>query len=202
MRSLILLHAALAIASFSSALLVRIDGNWLGFGGSSARAQMPLFSKVDAVAASGVAPVERAVERAIVPSSFTKQEPDTADLLLMQGIERLQVSQLPAALDLFQQAVARYQSPEFRRVSPRASALGAAEALGYIGQIYRTLGDYPQALAAYQQVLQIRQTVGDRTGEGEALNDIAVVYLFLGDDAQALNYSQQALDRFAAGSHP
>ncbi|MEM9218949.1 MAG: CHAT domain-containing protein, partial [Cyanobacteria bacterium P01_F01_bin.150] len=45
-------------------------------------------------------------------------------------------------------------------------------ALGNLGNAYRNLGQYPQAMKGYQQALAIDQAIGDRAGEGLWLSNI------------------------------
>ena len=52
---------------------------------------------------------------------------------------------------------------------------------------------FREALQTYQQVLRIRQELGDKVGEGITLNNIGTVYLYQGEYATALEFYQQAL---------
>jgi CHAT domain-containing protein/tetratricopeptide (TPR) repeat protein len=61
-------------------------------------------------------------------------------------------------------------------------------------------GQLQDALQTYQDVLYLRQTVGDRAGEAETLNQMGFTYRQLGDYEQALTFHQQALD-LATTSH-
>ena len=70
---------------------------------------------------------------------------------------------------------------------------GEGKTLGNIGIVYRSLGDYPQALDYYEQSLAIMRELGDRSGEGATLIGIGNIYLLLGDYSQALDFYQQAL---------
>jgi tetratricopeptide (TPR) repeat protein len=71
---------------------------------------------------------------------------------------------------------------------------GEGATLDNIGGIYRSLGQYQEALEYHQQALDIQREVGDRAGEGATLNSIGVVYDSLGQYQEALEYYQQALD--------
>ncbi|HEY9671719.1 MAG TPA: tetratricopeptide repeat protein, partial [Waterburya sp.] len=53
---------------------------------------------------------------------------------------------------------------------------------------------FREALQTYQQVLRIRQELGDKVGEGITLNNIGTVYLYQGEYATALEFYQQGLD--------
>ncbi|MBC7863527.1 MAG: tetratricopeptide repeat protein, partial [Bacteroidia bacterium] len=47
--------------------------------------------------------------------------------------------------------------------------------LNNIGEVYRSLGQYPQALEQFQQALAIHREVGYRAGEGAIINNIGAV---------------------------
>ena len=55
-------------------------------------------------------------------------------------------------------------------------------------------GRVQEALETFQQVLAIRQGMGDRNGVGETLNEIGLVYENLSQYPKALEFYQQALD--------
>ncbi len=108
----------------------------------------------------------------------------------------------PATLEKLQQDLAR-----FRKEGDRAR-VGAV--IACIGIIYRSMGQYTQALEYSQKSLAILREVGKlpngdslrdssasrstaRTWEGRTLFNIGLVYGQLGQYSQALEYSQQAL---------
>ncbi|ALQ51799.1 tetratricopeptide repeat protein [Nitrosomonas ureae] len=62
-----------------------------------------------------------------------------------------------------------------------------------MGVVYKSLGQYPQALDYHQQALVIRNEIGDRRGESGSLNNMGNVYVMLGQYTKALEYHQQAL---------
>ncbi len=62
-----------------------------------------------------------------------------------------------------------------------------------LGEVYYALSKFREALAYYEQSLQIYKESGDRKGEGEALNNLGGIYYSLGNTEQALSYYQQAL---------
>ena len=87
----------------------------------------------------------------------------------------------------------------FRKKGDRAR-VGAV--LACMGMVYRSLGQYTQALEYSQNALAILREVGKlpngeystaRTWEGRTLYSIGLVYAMLGQYTQALDYSQQAL---------
>lgn len=59
----------------------------------------------------------------------------------MQGVERYQLAQLPAALEAFRQAVA--ENPRY------------LDAWAWLGRVYFELGDYAEAAAAYERALAL-----------------------------------------------
>ncbi|MBD2384528.1 tetratricopeptide repeat protein [Cylindrospermum sp. FACHB-282] len=62
-----------------------------------------------------------------------------------------------------------------------------------IGNAYRNLGNYPQAIEHYQQSLATAREISDRKGEGNALGGLGIVYKSLGKYHQAIDYLQQCL---------
>ena len=50
----------------------------------------------------------------------------------------------------------------------------------YLGQIWRSLGDYMQALKYQQDALDIKRAIGDKSGEADSLGNIGVIYIYLG----------------------
>jgi CHAT domain-containing protein/tetratricopeptide (TPR) repeat protein len=66
-------------------------------------------------------------------------------------------------------------------------------ALNNIGEAFRNLGRYSEALKAYEQALAIAQEVGDQKGEGIALNNTGLVFGNQGRYAEAQKTLQQAL---------
>ena len=70
---------------------------------------------------------------------------------------------------------------------------GESSIFNNLGAVYRSLGQYRQAIDYYQQALSIKRIIGDPAGEGTTLNNLGVVYDLLGQYDQAINYYQQAL---------
>ena len=96
-----------------------------------------------------------------------------ADRLLQQGIQQYETSQLRAALNSWQQALAIYRTIKNRQ--------GEGVALGIVGMAYRSLGNYAQAIEYLQQSLAIAREIKDREGEGTALNNLGVALLKAGN---------------------
>ena len=108
-----------------------------------------------------------------------------ADRLLQQGIQQYQTSQFRAALQSWEQALTIYQEIKDRK--------GERNALGNLGEAYRSLGDYQKAIEYQQQGLAIAREIGDREGEGQSLGNLGIAYYFLGDYQKAIEYHQQRL---------
>ncbi|NJK73318.1 MAG: CHAT domain-containing protein [Microcoleus sp. SU_5_6] len=53
---------------------------------------------------------------------------------------------------------------------------------------------YSQAIAYYQQALNIHRNTGNRYGEADSLNNLGNIYNSLGEYSQAINYHQQSLN--------
>lgn len=77
----------------------------------------------------------------------------------------------------------------------RAAADGRGEALALkrIGDVYRPLGQYENALSYYRQALALSEKIRDRRGAGETLNDLCYVYVILGDNPKAVQLCARAL---------
>jgi tetratricopeptide (TPR) repeat protein len=61
------------------------------------------------------------------------------------------------------------------------------------GAIHKLFGQNEQALALYQQSLEICRKIGDRQGEGTTLNNISLIYDAKGDYDTALGYLEKSL---------
>ncbi|SDU02105.1 CHAT domain-containing protein, partial [Nitrosomonas ureae] len=70
---------------------------------------------------------------------------------------------------------------------------GEANSLNNLGIVYKSLGQYPQALNYHQQSLAIRRKIGERNGEADTLNNLGNVYTSLDQYPQALDYYRQSL---------
>lgn len=108
----------------------------------------------------------------------TPAEMETADVgdrlaqanrLFQQGVQQNEVSQFRAALQSWQQALELYRDAAVKAAFPQESRQGEGSALGSLGNAYRNLGQYQQAIDFYEQSLVIFRELGDRLGEGNAL---------------------------------
>ena len=70
---------------------------------------------------------------------------------------------------------------------------GESRSLNNIGLVYKSLGQYQEALDYCQQSLAIRQEIDDRAGGGVSLYNIGSIYGSLGQYQEALDYYQQSL---------
>ena len=107
------------------------------------------------------------------------------DRLFEQGTQQYQAGDLPAALDLWQQALAIYQAQSLQEK--------AAIALNNLGIAYRSLGEYQSAMEVLQQALAIVREIGDRPGEAIALNNLGNVQNSLGNYQRAIELYEQHL---------
>ncbi len=80
----------------------------------------------------------------------------------------------------------------------RAHKAGAAKALGSIGTVYWSLGDYEKALATYERALRQKEALGDKAGAAATLFNIGLVYNSLGNYAKALSTWERALRKMEA----
>ena len=107
------------------------------------------------------------------------------DRLMRQGIQQIQTSQFPAALNSWQQALQIYRALKNR--------LKEGIALGNLGAAYGSLGNSAKSIEYTQQYLAIARELKDRQGEGKALGNLGSAYNSLGNYAKAIEYSQQHL---------
>ncbi|WP_333242584.1 MULTISPECIES: tetratricopeptide repeat protein, partial [unclassified Microcoleus] len=147
-----------------------------------------LFSLL-AVVSGGEFPFLPSAQAKISSPQFLAQNPTgrktEADRLLEQGFQQLQMSQLEAAMESYQQALIIYREIKDRQ--------GEGRALGHLGTAYSYLGDYAKAIEYIQQQLTISREIKDRQSEGKALGNLGAAYLSLGDYAKAIEYIQQQL---------
>ena len=74
--------------------------------------------------------------------------------------------------------------------------------LNNIGQAYRSLGQWRQALDYYNRALPIVEDIDDRLGLANTLNNIGLIYSKLGQQEQALDFCSRALPiREEVGDH-
>ncbi len=113
------------------------------------------------------------------------QRKTEAERLLHQGVEQFQTSQFTAAIQSWEQALIIYREIKDRQ--------GEGSALNNLGNVYKSLGDYPKAIDYLQQSLTIATEVKDRKGEGRSLGNLGTVYQLLGDYPKAIDYLKQGL---------
>ena len=100
-----------------------------------------------------------------VQNTHTKEE---ANRLLKQAQEQIQQNQLQQAIETFQQVLAIARQLQDRKLE--------AEALFWIGEVYREIGQPQKALEYFNQSLPISREVRDRNAEATTLNNIGAVY--------------------------
>ncbi|MEQ8385879.1 MAG: CHAT domain-containing protein [Coleofasciculus sp. A1-SPW-01] len=102
------------------------------------------------------------------------------------GIHLVEQNQYREALDKFQQALVIYRKIRYKR--------SQWYTLKRIGFVYRILGEYQLALAAYQRALSIEQDMALFPGDGVNF-EVGQIYELLGQYDLALESYQQALER-------
>jgi CHAT domain-containing protein/Flp pilus assembly protein TadD len=123
------------------------------------------------------------------------------DRLRQAGDEAFQANDIPAAILLWQQALAIYRHPSLRAGAPQVSRERSGHTLNRLGQGYRSLGQYQDAIAVYDELLQMAQEPVDdpldarhRQGEeSNALSNLGNVYMTLEQYGVAIEFYQQAL---------
>ena len=91
----------------------------------------------------------------------------------------------------YHEAIAHYQAAF--AIDQMYRRREAAIVLTKLGEVYRALSQYAQALASYEQALVMQREVGDRAGEGRTLINLGEAYQALSQYAQALASYEQAL---------
>jgi len=107
-------------------------------------------------------------------------------LYLTYSRQLVEQNQYREAVDKLQQALVIYRKLRAKR--------SQWSTLKYMGFVYRNLGDYQLALAAYQQALSIQQETALFAWDGLEF-DIGQIYQVLGQYELALESYQQALER-------
>ena len=71
----------------------------------------------------------------------------------------------------------------------------AGEEAGYgnLGNAYRSLGDYQNAIEYHEKLLKIAKEIGDRAGEGAGYGSLGSAYKSLGDYQKAIEYHEKCL---------
>ncbi len=116
------------------------------------------------------------------PTAIRKQ---TADILLVWGIEQFYISLFLVASQCFQQSLIIYKAIQDRQ--------GEANSLGNLGNAYQSLGEYEKAIDYHEQSLAIKREIGDRKGEANSLGSLGISYHFLGQQKKAICYHKQSL---------
>src|SRR5262245_29900047 len=114
---------------------------------------------------------------------------------IFREAQRLQNGTLEAkrkSVEKFHEALDLYRRAGYRN--------GEANALAWIGEVYRTLGEIQKALDKHKEALPIFRAAGDRRDEAITLNNIGESYRSLGELQKALEQHNEALPiRRAAG---
>lgn len=95
-----------------------------------------------------------------------------------------------AALSYLRQGLAQYHALAQQQQHFPAQVV---EAQAEIGRVYRVLGRYAEALAAFNQALATARTIPEPTVTADVLNSIGILYLEQRDYAKATLYLRQAL---------
>ncbi len=86
---------------------------------------------------------------------------------------------------------------EIRRLKKSLTNIKSKELLAntfmQLGILNKQLSNNTQALEYYEQVLQIRVEIGDKSGEGMTINNISQIYKARGDLTKALEYLEKSL---------
>jgi CHAT domain-containing protein/uncharacterized protein HemY len=139
---------------------------------------------------SPLLPLTLNFEPLVVQAQTIEQQEPGAEKWFLEAYQLWLKGDYPATLEKLQQDLAR-----FTKEGDRAR-VGAV--IACIGIVYRSMGQYTQALEYAQNALGLLRDSSAsgsiaRIWEGRTLNHIGLVYEALGEYPQALEYSQQAL---------
>jgi CHAT domain-containing protein/Tfp pilus assembly protein PilF/predicted negative regulator of RcsB-dependent stress response len=90
-----------------------------------------------------------------------------------------------AALPEFERALATFRESKDRRHE--------AITLGYIGNCYRRLGDFPRALDFVRRGMEIKRSLGDKLEVGKSHNQFGLIYWETADYVKAIDHLQEAV---------
>ncbi len=65
--------------------------------------------------------------------------------------------------------------------------------IGYLGNVYRNLGEVRKAIEYYEKALKTAQEIGDKRGEGTWLGNLGIAYNDQGEGRKAIEYYEKAL---------
>lgn len=108
-----------------------------------------------------------------------------AEEVLYQGLLHYEANELPEALQSWEQALALY-----RQIGQKN---GESIALGSLGLVYDSLGDYQRAIEHYEQSLALARELDNRQGAAVSLSNLAITYEKMGNYDRALPLYRQAL---------
>ncbi|MFP4439176.1 MAG: tetratricopeptide repeat protein, partial [Chloroflexaceae bacterium] len=79
---------------------------------------------------------------------------------------------------------------------------GEGTALGNLGLAYADLGDYPRAIALYEQCIAVLREIGDTAGVAHTSWNLGLLYEQQGDLARAVALMQVWVDFLHQIGHP
>jgi CHAT domain-containing protein/tetratricopeptide (TPR) repeat protein len=158
------------------------------------------FDQALALHPSGVDAAEGLIRYSINTGEATMAEAWAARKAQMQGqTVQIALADLHASWALrlknryaYQEAIAHYQAAF--ALDQRYRRREAGIDLINLGEAYRALSQYAQAISSYEQARTIQREVGDRAGEGRTLTDLGEAYQAQSQYAQAIDCYQQALE--------
>ncbi len=135
------------------------------------------------------------VQQTAAAQTSTPQPSDEAQKLLLEGLD---LANNPTPAD-WRQAVDKLQAArQLWQDNPEKEAI----VLGWLGQTYLQLGQLDEALASYQQRLQLSLQLPDPSSQALAFTSVAKVQAQLGQYQAAIEACQQALSRWSSLESP
>lgn len=170
-----------ALDSYGPALELRIDNNDLW-------GQAQLYNNIGLIY-SNVGSQSKAVENFEKALSIWRgigQRRLEMNTLVNAAKAYAEMGRPDAALEKYQE-VLRFCETEDKTTNLKSVALNG------LGLVYDTWADSEQALANYQQALELFRAAGNHRGEADVLDNLGMAHAFLGDAAKSLEYFRDAL---------
>jgi CHAT domain-containing protein len=121
----------------------------------------------------------------VTPAQMPSPASPTADELIAHARQTYAQQGPKSALPEFEHALATFREGKDRKRE--------AITLGYIGNCYRRLGDFPRALDFVQRGMDIKQGLGDTLEIGKSHNQFGLIYWEMADYPKAIDHLKQAV---------
>jgi tetratricopeptide (TPR) repeat protein len=127
------------------------------------------------------------------PAPLSPSEKSSRDEALRSLDEATKVLERAQSVEDVEDSLKRYQEAlwSFKKIGDDQ---GVGMALGYLGRVYRALGQYGKAVEQYEKALDIFRKLNDISNQGTALNNLGVAYGAWGKDTEAEECHRKSLE--------